>query len=312
MEHFASDIEVNSLIDMEMGPDGRLYLLEYGSGLFTKNDDSALSHIEYNGGNRPPLIDNLIVDKASGKLPLTVTVEIEASDRENDAMTYVWDLGNGETQETRAPSIAYTFNDVGDYKISVEVKDDKGESAKSEKVPVVAGNSRPEVAIDLKGGDSSFFIEGVPVKYSVSVTDANGNDINESNVFVSVDYLESLDEVNKSLGHQQVSAAVMWKALTQGLDCKTCHKKAEASIGPNYRDVAKKYQKESKAMAYLEKKIVSGGGGVWGEVSMPAHLNITKDETRLITEYIMSLAESSTKLNTIPLTGVKSVALQVK
>ncbi len=303
MEPFASDIEVNSLIDMEMGPDGRLYLLEYGSGWYTKNDDSSLSYIEYNGGNRPPIIDNMIVDKTSGKLPLTVTAKIKVRDRENDTMSYVWDLGNGETQNTKTPEISYTYVDAGKYKISVEVNDAKNDSAQSDAVSIVAGNSKPEVSIDLKGGNSSFFTEGVPVKYLVSVTDADGGTIDESNVFVSVDYLESLDEVNKSLGHQQVSAAVMGKALTQGMDCKTCHKEAEASIGPNYRDVAKKYQKVSSAKAYLEKKIVYGGAGVWGEVNMPAHPNITKDETRQIAEYIMSLAESSVKLKSLPISG---------
>lgn len=93
MEPFADQIQVNNLIDMEVGPDGRVYLLEYGSGWFSKNDDSALSYIEYNGGNRPPVIESFIVDKTTGKLPLTITAKVEARDREDDAMTYVWDLG---------------------------------------------------------------------------------------------------------------------------------------------------------------------------------------------------------------------------
>ncbi len=342
MEPFASDIELNNLIDMEMGPNGRIYLLEYGSGWFSKNENAGLSYIEYNGGNRPPLIDNMIVDKTSGKLPLSITAKVEAKDREGDALTYVWDLGNGETQETKDPEVSYTYKNAGDYKISVTVKDDKGEAVKSEIVPVVAGNSRPEVAIDLNGGNSSFFLKGVPIKYSVTATDPDGNTIDPSNLFVSVDYLESYDQQNQSLGHQQVSATVTGKALTQGMDCKTCHKEAEASIGPKYTDVAMKYAGESDAKNYLQKKIVSGGGGVWGEVVMPAHPSVTPDETRQIVEYIMALADDSGKekslpasgiivpspkqgdnvlvltasytdngaTGTIPLTGVKSVALQ--
>ncbi len=342
MEPFASDITVNSLIDMEMGPNGRVYLLEYGSGWFSKNDNAGLSYIEYNGGNRPPLIDNMIVDQTSGKLPLSVTAKVEATDREDDALTYVWNLGNGETQETKEPQISYTYTDAGDYKISVTVKDEMGETVKSEIVPVVAGNTRPEVTIDLNGGNSSFFLKGVPINYTVTATDADGTTIDPANLFVSVDYLESYDQQNQSLGHQQVSAAVTGKALTQGMDCKTCHKEAEASIGPNYLDVAMKYKGESDAKNYLQKKIVSGGGGVWGEVVMPAHPSVTTDETRQIVEYIMALAEDSTKekslpasgiieprpkqgdnvlvltasytdngaTGTIPLTGVKSVALQ--
>ena len=304
MEPFASDIEVNSLIDMEMSPDGRVYLLEYGSGWFSKNANSALSFIEYNPGNRPPLIDNMIVDNSSGKLPLSVTAKVEASDREDDAMTYIWDLGNGETQETTTPEVSYTYEDAGDYRVSVTVKDDKGEEAKSDVVSVVAGNSQPEVAINLNGGNSSFFLKGVPIKYSVVATDPDGEVIDPSNLFISVDYLESFDQQNQSLGHQQVSAAITGKALTQSMDCKTCHKEAEASIGPPYMEVAKKYKEVKKAKGYLQRKIVSGGGGVWGEVVMPAHPNVTQEDTRQIVEYIMALADDSAKEKSLPASGV--------
>ncbi len=292
MEPFASDIKVNNLIDMEMGPDGRMYLLEYGSGWFTANDNSALSYVDFNGGNRPPVIDNMIVDKTSGKVPLSINAKVQAHDRENDAVSYLWDLGNGETKETTEPEISYTYGTVGDYRISVVVKDAGGESAKSAATSVVAGNSRPEVDIAIKGGNSSFYVPGQPVKYEVKVTDAEGGEINPDNIYVSVDYLEGMDKVAMSLGHQQVSAAVTGKALTQAMDCKTCHKEASASIGPNYMDISKKYKGDRDAMAYLKKKIVEGGSGVWGEVMMPAHPTITSDESRQIATYIISLAGS--------------------
>ncbi len=304
MEPFASDIKLNNLIDMEMGPDGRVYLLEYGSGWFSKNDDSGLSYIEYNGGNRPPVIDNMIVDKSSGKFPLTVMAKVVAVDLENDPVSYIWDLGNGETKETTAPEITYTYDKAGEYNLLVEAKDDKGAMAKSTATTIVAGNSRPEIAIDLQGGNSSFFIAGEPVNYKVKVTDPDGNEtIDPANIFVSVDYLEGMDEVNMSLGHQQVSAAVTGKALTLGLDCKTCHKEAEASIGPNYTDVAKKYKDDRRALGYLQKKIIAGGTGVWGEVVMPAHPNVTTDEARQIALYIRSLADTGVKQKSLPLAG---------
>ncbi|WP_289063532.1 ThuA domain-containing protein [uncultured Zobellia sp.] len=302
MEPFASDIKVNNLIDMEMGPNGRIYLLEYGSGWFTQNEDSGLSYIEYNGGNRPPIIDNMIVDHTSGKLPLTVNAKVEARDREDDAISYIWNLGNGETKETSEPEISHTFSTPGEYNISVEVKDAQGDAVKSKVVPIVAGNSRPEVAINL-GDGSTTFEKGVPVSYEVKATDADGDAIDPKNIYVSVDYLESFDEQSMSLGHQEVSAAVTGKALTQGMDCKTCHKESGPSIGPNYTDVANKYSKDKRAKSYLQKKIVSGGGGVWGEVVMPAHPNITQDETRQVVEYIMSLADTSAKVKSLPASG---------
>jgi len=39
---------LHNCIDMEVGPDGKLYLLEYGTGWFQKNPDAGLSRIDYN------------------------------------------------------------------------------------------------------------------------------------------------------------------------------------------------------------------------------------------------------------------------
>ena len=304
MEPFASDIEVNNLIDMEVGADGRVYLLEYGSGWFQKNDNSGLSYIEYNGGNRPPLIDQLIVDKTSGILPLSITAEVVATDREKDQVSYLWNLGDGTTMESTEPSINYVYDKAGEYMVSVEVKDDKNAIATSEVVTVVAGNSRPIVTIDLSGGNSSFFMPGVPLNYKVSVNDPDGNgDINEENIFVSVDYMEGMDEVNLSLGHKEVSATVLGKALTLSMDCKTCHKVDEASIGPMYTQIAEKYKDDDNMVSYLQGKIKSGGNGVWGEVTMPAHPNITNAESRQIVTYIQSLVEGSAVKKSLPAKG---------
>lgn len=304
MEPFASDIKVNNLMDMELSDDGRIYLLEYGSGWFTKNDDSGLSYIEFNGGNRPPVIDNMIVDKTSGSLPLSISASVEARDREKDAVSYIWDFGNGETKETTENTVNYTYSDAGDYKVTVEVKDEEGASAKSNIVSVTAGNSRPMVSIDLKGGNSSFFLAGVPVDYEVSVTDPDGSSaIDPNNIFVSVDYLEGMDQVNMSLGHQQVSAAVTGKALAESMDCKTCHKEKESSIGPNYLEIAERYKNDPNARGYLQKKIIEGGGGVWGEVVMPAHPTITKEDARQIALYIQSLAADASANKSLPPSG---------
>jgi len=304
MEPFASDIKVNNLIDIEMGADGRMYLLEYGSAWFSANDDSGLSYVEFNGGNRPPVIDKMMVDKTSGKLPLTINATVQARDREKDAVSYIWNLGNGETKETNEPKISHTYANAGDYKVSVEVKDTGGESAKSQMISVVAGNTRPEVNINITDGNSSFFVPGQPINYEVSVTDEEGGEIDPSNIFVSVDYLEGMDKAAMSLGHQQVSATVTGKALTLSMDCKSCHQEAEASIGPNYRDIAQKYKGDKGAIGYLQKKIKEGGSGVWGEVMMAAHPNISAEDTRQIATYIMSLSEDENKKQSLPPKGV--------
>src|SRR5690625_4195223 len=66
MESFMAETEVNAPIDMEVGPDGRIYILEYGSGWFAQNENAGLVRIDYNAGNRRPVIEDFSVDQTSG------------------------------------------------------------------------------------------------------------------------------------------------------------------------------------------------------------------------------------------------------
>ncbi len=42
-------------IDIEVGPEGAMYMLEYGSVYGIDNVDARLVRIDYNGGNRAPI-----------------------------------------------------------------------------------------------------------------------------------------------------------------------------------------------------------------------------------------------------------------
>jgi len=81
----------------------------------------------------------------------------------------------------------------------------------------------------------------------------------------------------------------------ESLDCKSCHKLDEKSIGPSYTDVAKKYSNDNSASEYLVNKIIRGGSGVWGEVAMPAHADLGRSAAQLIVTYIRSLAKEDKK-----------------
>src|SRR5690606_27127751 len=92
----------------------------------SKNADAGLARIDFNGGNRPPKILAFQVDKTSGVLPFKIRASVEAIDPENDGLTYVWSLGNDVRQETSTPVLEYTYNTIGDFRISVEVRDSHG------------------------------------------------------------------------------------------------------------------------------------------------------------------------------------------
>jgi len=158
MEPFMEHIQLHNCIDMEVGPDGKLYLLEYGTAWFAKNPDAGLSRIDYNA-----------------TVPVT-------------------------PGQPNAPVL---------------------DSAASAHGPNAAGY-----------------------------------------------------------------------ALTQVLDCKSCHKEDAVSIGPSFLRVSEKYANDKKAKAYLEQKIMKGGSGVWGDVAMSAHPDIARADLDNIVKYILSLAKT--------------------
>jgi glucose/arabinose dehydrogenase/type 1 glutamine amidotransferase/cytochrome c551/c552 len=305
MEPFFPAIKVNSLIDMEVGPDGKLYLLEYGSGWFSKNTDSGLARIDYNGGNRPPKITALVANKTSGILPFNVKVKADAKDPENDKVTYVWDLGNGTTKETTTPELDYTYTTIGDYKISLRAKDENGATAESNAVSIYAGNEAPQVSIALTGGNKSFYLPGKALNYKVSVTDQTDTArFDPENLFVSVDYAEGgYDKAASVMGHQQGEANIIGKGLVMSLDCKSCHKETEKSIGPSYLQVAQKYGEDAEATNYLTTKIIKGSQGVWGETAMPAHPSLPESDVHQIVSWILSLNNTSAGRKSMPVSG---------
>lgn len=302
VEPFMPNTELNALIDLELGPDGRLYLLEYGSGWFTKNPDAGLSRIDFNAGNRPPVVNDVLVDKTSGTLPLTVQATANAGDPEDTELTYIWDFGNGQTAETNNPQAEVTYEEIGEYEISVEVQDPDGLTGRGRSVPVYAGNAAPIVNINLEG-NSTFYFPGAPVSYSVSVEDPNDPTASEdlSNLVVSADYVEGLDMAVASQGHQIMTEYMIGKNLIETLDCQACHQVTEASIGPSYSEVAEFYKDSTGVTPYLVNKIINGGSGVWGETVMPGHLELSEDDARSIVSWIQSLAEEENE--TLPARG---------
>ncbi|MBN3584148.1 ThuA domain-containing protein [Algoriphagus aestuarii] len=293
MEPFMASTKFNAPIDMEMGPDGRMYILEYGNGWFAKNPDAGLFRIDYNGGNRAPQISAISADKTSGKNPLTVIFTAKSSDPENDALTYTWDLGNGETKSTDVPTLTHTFNSIGEYEVKVTATDPAGLTGTSGMASVYSGNIAPEVSIAIQG-NKSFYFPGKKVAYQVSVSDADHPEASTdlSTLYVSADYIEGLDQAESDMGHKVMTEAMIGKSLFTTLTCKTCHKEAEASVGPAYIDVAKKYNESD--IEYLKNKIKNGGGGVWAETVMPANPDLKDSELSALVAYILSLDQVST------------------
>ena len=307
MERFMPGTRFNNIIDMDFGPDGSLFILEYGTGWFSQNVDATLTRIDYNPGNRAPQIA-LEVDTYGGAAPLTVKFSAKNSlDYDKDSLSFQWAFADAANSRAEGAEVSFTYNEPGVYYPNVTVTDGKGGKT-YEKVEIKVGNARPEISFDILG-NQTFFWNNSAVGYQIKVTDAEDGSvadgtIDPSKVFVSLDYLETgSDLTGIAQGHQMAGAVLSSGAsLIEESDCRSCHKIKEKSIGPAYEEVAKRYAGQNGAAAYLVKKVQEGGGGNWGETAMAAHPGLSEEDAGAMVNYILALTSKETT-QSLPVEG---------
>tara|TARA_R110002033_G_scaffold169897_3_gene211256 strand:- start:14007 stop:17444 length:3438 start_codon:yes stop_codon:yes gene_type:complete len=312
MEYFMPSYKFSNPMDMEFAANGDLYMLEYGTGWFTGNDDARLIRIEYNGGNRKPQIQ-MAANQMGGAVPFNLKLNTKGTtDADFDDLKYTWEItsANGFNKTIHAPEANLTLSNVGVYTIVLTVDDGKGE-LNTQTMEVVAGNEPPVLSLEMPHNNKSFYEPNATIDYSIKVNDKEDgsldNGINSDEVAVTIDYLaEGFDKIEIAQGHRSADETAQFaagKKAIEASDCMACHKTKEKSIGPSYYDVAKKYKDDAAALENLSKKIISGGGGVWGETPMAAHPKLSTEEAAEMVKYILNMANAKVKENTLPTTG---------
>nr|WP_083976573.1 ThuA domain-containing protein [Herbidospora sakaeratensis] len=167
-------------MDMKFGPDGALYVIEWGSGFGGNNADSGIYRIDYTKGDRAP-VAQAKADRTNGPVPLTVQFSSAGSaDPDGTPLTYAWDFdGNGSVDSTEA-NPARTYTTAGNFTAVLTVRDQSGATATAN-VPIVAGNNAPTVTINVPS-NGGFFNFGDRVGFTVTVTDPEDGTINCANV----------------------------------------------------------------------------------------------------------------------------------
>jgi cytochrome c len=319
MERFMPSYKFSNPMDMEFAADGDLYMLEYGSGWFSANDDARLVKIEYNGGNRKPEI-KLNADNLGGAIPFTANLSSEGTkDADGDSLKFTWKITakSGYVKTLYGPTVTIKLEKPEIYKATLTVTDALG-AASSQSIELAAGNEPPVLKFDIGNSNKSFYFPDKTYAYQVVVEDhedgsiSNGR-IKPEQVSVNIDYLaEGFDKAVIVQGHRTADQSVdvaKGMRLIDASDCKACHSVDKKSIGPTYRDVALKYAGKASAQQTLVKKIIAGGGGVWGEVPMAAHPQLSTTDAAEMVKYILSLGEAKPKVQSLPVKGTYTVTL---
>lgn len=72
-------------------------------------------------------------------------------------------------------------------------------------------------------------------------------------------------------------------------NCTACHANDKKMVGPAYKDVAAKYKADGGAAEKLAKKIKAGGAGVWGQIPMPPHPQLSDADALTLAKYVLTV-----------------------
>ncbi|SDU61523.1 PQQ-dependent sugar dehydrogenase [Jiangella alkaliphila] len=202
IEQFIPSVVTDNPMDLEWGPDGALYVLEYGDGYFAENPDAQLSRIDYIGvgGNHTPT-PVVAADVTEGHAPMAVQFSSAGTaDADGDRIRYEWDFDGDGRIDSREPNPSHTYEENGLYHATLKVTDlggrHRGKSASAE-VDIIVGNLTPQVSF-VTPSDGDTFNFGDQVAYEVQVTDDQPVDCAR----VRVTYILGHDEH----GHPQTTA----------------------------------------------------------------------------------------------------------
>ncbi|SIM55347.1 ThuA domain-containing protein [Micromonospora cremea] len=169
-------------IDSKFGPEGSLYVLDWGGGFGRDNPNSGLYRIDYISGSRSPEA-KATATPDSGHAPLEVRFDgAPSSDPEGEPLMYAWDFDGDATIDSTERAPTHTYTDNGVYNARLTVTDPHGKTGTTT-VPITVGNKRPEVSFELPP-TGAFFDFGDEISWNLQVTDAEDTQIDDADVVI--------------------------------------------------------------------------------------------------------------------------------
>ncbi|GGQ50807.1 ThuA domain-containing protein [Couchioplanes azureus] len=129
------DTRLQSWMDAKFGPDGALYLLDYGGGFFSLHPNQKLIRVTYHGGPATPAPSASSV--AVQNKPLTVAF----TGARSGGVSHRWEFGDGATSAEANPR--HTYGRPGTYPAKLTVTYAGGETATA-RITVTAGCPAPD------------------------------------------------------------------------------------------------------------------------------------------------------------------------
>ncbi|MBQ0903903.1 ThuA domain-containing protein [Micromonospora sp. U21] len=156
------DARLQSWMDAKFGPDGALYLLDYGGGFFSLHPNQKLIRITYTGGAPTPAPAASSV--AVQNKPLTMAFNGSRS----GGVSYRWEFGDGATSTEANPR--HTYARVGTYTAKLTVTYADGETA-TVQTTVTVGCAVPDNRATVWLGDTDTKVPSRTVGQGCTIND---------------------------------------------------------------------------------------------------------------------------------------------
>jgi aldose sugar dehydrogenase len=79
--------------------------------------------------------------------------------------------------------------------------------------------------------------------------------------------------------------------LFADFDCMACHEVDRRTLGPSYREIARRYAPTAANVELLAARIIEGSVGIWGETPMAPHSGLAIDDAEAMVADILRLNE---------------------
>ena len=110
----------------------------------------------------------------------------------------------------------------------------------------------------------------------------------QKNTRKKIDYIRPIPGISDSI---PADVAEKGEVLIAYSDCYTCHKEDQRSVGPAFKDIAKRCPVNKVYIEMLAQKVIVGGSRSWGYAVMTPHPKLSFEDAKMMVSYILSMKE---------------------
>ncbi len=119
------------------------------------------------------------------------------------------------------------------------------------------------------------------IRYTINVSDKEDGDtkydeITPNEILLMVSSGEEASKDDRMILHSMMAT-----------NCMNCHSFDSKLIGPSFSDISKRYASTAN-VADIVKRVREGSKGIWGDIVMPTHPELTTEETEKMVKWILA------------------------